>query len=129
MAEKKMTRALALTNVIAYLKTIEDSERKWDDELEVLGKMLASITKSASKKAEGTSDKRKKNEELFARVFAIMPDDETIGTKWVIEKMPEIQTAPRVASIMSIGVELGKVERVKGRYIGYKKVVAEDATE
>ncbi len=127
MAEKKMTRATALTNVIEYLGA-DEFEGKWDEELVVLGKMLASIQKSGGKKREGASDKRKQNEKLFDEVYAMM-GDETVGTNWVIERITEISSASRVAAVMAIGIERGVVERVKGRYIGYKKVSDEDTTE
>lgn len=122
MAEKKnITRAQALTNGIAYANANGDA-----DTAEVLGKMLAQVTKP---RKAAVSKARKVNENLANKVAELVADnhDTAVTTKDVVALgLPEIATTQKAAAVLRVACELGKFEKVvDGKKVGYKKVITE----
>ncbi len=126
MAEKKnMPRAQALQfamdNIIANCG--DDLEKCGGDvALEVLGNMLAQVTKP---RKAAVSEGRKMNENLVTKVYELAGDEVT--TKDVVALgLPEIDTTQKAAAVLRVACELGKFEKVtEGKKVAYKKVVAE----
>ena len=127
MAEKKntMTRAQALQfamdNIIANCG--DDLEKCGGDvALDVLGKMLAQVTKP---RKAAVSKARKANENLANKVAELAGNEVT--TKDVVALgLPEIATTQKAAAVLRVACELGKFEKVtEGKKITYKKVIAE----
>ena len=118
MAKKNaVTRAEALTAAIALFP--EDAPER-----EVLGKMLASITKPRVKSNE-PSRAAKENIRLAGEVLKVMPDDEPVLTSWIMDHVNGIMTPQKCTKVMGVLIEDGKVrkvEKVKSRYIGYELV-------
>lgn len=126
MAEKKnMTRAQALQfamdNIIANCG--DDLEKCGGDmALDVLGKMLAQVTKP---RKAAVSKARKMNENLANKVAELAGDEVT--TKDVVALgLPEITTTQKAAAVLRVACELGKFEKVTDKKkVIYKKVIAE----
>lgn len=116
-----ITRAQALTNGIAYANANGDT-----DTAEVLGKMLAQVTKP---RKAAVSKARKANENLAKKVAELVADnhDTAVTTKDVVALgLPEITTTQKAAAVLRVACELGKFEKVvDGKKVGYKKVIAE----
>jgi hypothetical protein len=122
MAEKKnITRAQALTNGIAYANANGDA-----DTAEVLGKMLAQVTKP---RKAAVSKARKMNENLVDKIFGLVADNHEVAvtTKDIVALgLPEIATTQKAAAVLRVACELGKFEKVtEGKKVAYKKVIAE----
>lgn len=118
MAEKKnITRAQALTNGIAYANANGDA-----DTAEVLGKMLAQVTKP---RKAAVSKARKMNENLVNKIYDLAESEVT--TKDVVAfGIPEIATTQKAAAVLRVACELEKFEKVtEGKKVAYKKVIAE----
>lgn len=126
MAEKKnMTRAQALQfamdNIVANCG--DDLEKCGGDvALEVLGNMLAQVTKP---RKAAVSKARKANENLANKVAELAGD--AVTTKDVVALgIPEIATTQKAAAVLRVACELGKFEKVtEGKKVAYKKVIAE----
>ena len=126
MAEKKnMTRAQALQfamdNIIANCG--DDLEKCGGDvALEVLGNMLAQVTKP---RKAAVSKARKMNENLVTKIYELASDEVT--TKDVVAfGLPEITTTQKAVAVLRVACELGKFEKVtEGKKVAYKKVIAE----
>lgn len=120
MANKKntITRAQALEFAIQVVQ-----EREGDCEaIEVLSKMLASITKPRPKTDE-PSRAAKENARLAAEVLRALPADEAVTTAWITEHVNGIMTSQKCTKVMQLLIAAGKVERVEkveGRYVGYR---------
>lgn len=116
-----ITRAQALTNGIAYANANGDT-----DTAEVLGKMLAQVTKP---RKAAVSKARKANENLAKKIAELVADnhDTAVTTKDVVNLgIPEIATTQKAAAVLRVACELGKFEKVvDGKKVGYKKVIAE----
>jgi hypothetical protein len=112
MADKGMTRAEALEFAIEHIDNAEVAE--------VLGKMLASITKPR-KKSEAPSKARLENERLLAAlVEAIKAHGEPVNAKWVTEHVNGIMTTQKAAAVARLGIELGAIAKVvDGRKVTY----------
>jgi hypothetical protein len=127
MAKKlTVTRAEALEAAIALVKQVatEDDARNWPEIAEVLGKMHASITKPREKSNE-PSKAAKENIRLAGEVLKVMPEGEPVLTSWIMEHVNGIMTSQKCTKVMQVLISAGKVEKVekvKGRYIGYKLV-------
>ena len=130
MAEKKnMTRAQALQfamdNIIANCG--DDLEKCGGDvALEVLGNMLAQVTKP---RKAAVSKARKMNENLVDKIYELVADNHEVAvtTKDIVALgLPEIATTQKAAAVLRVACELGKFEKVvDGKKVGYKKVIAE----
>ena len=130
MAEKKnMTRAQALQfamdNIVANCG--DDLEKCGGDvALEVLGNMLAQVTKP---RKAAVSKARKANENLANKVAELVADNHetAVTTKDIVALgLPEIATTQKAAAVLRVACELGKFEKVvDGKKVGYKKVIAE----
>lgn len=95
-----------------------------EDAKECAAKMLASITKPRVKSDE-PSKAAKENIRLAAEVLKVMPADEPVLTSWIMEHVNGIMTSQKCTKVMAVLINAGrveKVEKVKGRYIGYKLV-------
>lgn len=129
MAEKKnITRAQALTNAIQACKFANNETATWDADLdwnevvEVLGNMLAQVTKP---RKAAVSKARKMNENLVDKIFELAGAEVT--TKDVVALgIPEIATTQKAAAVLRVACELGKFEKVtEGKKVAYKKMIAE----
>lgn len=130
MAEKKnMTRAQALQfamdNIVANCG--DDLEKCGGDvALEVLGNMLAQVTKP---RKAAVSKARKMNENLVDKIYKLVADNHEVAvtTKDIVALgLPEIATTQKAAAVLRVACELGKFEKVvDGKKVGYKKVIAE----
>jgi hypothetical protein len=119
-----ITRAEALEATIALVKQVatEDDAHDWMEIAEVLGKMHASITKPREK-SEGPSKAAKENIRLAGEVLKVMPEGEPVLTSWIMEHVNGIMTPQKCTKVMAVLIKAGKVkkvEKVKGRYVGYK---------
>lgn len=136
MANKKLTvtRAEALEMSIEmldrkyeeYIAMSEPDEisLRYHDAAEALRKMLASITKTREKSDE-PSKAAKENIRLAGEVLKVMPEGEPVLTSWIMEHVNGIMTSQKCTKVMQVLISAGKVEKVekvKGRYVGYKLV-------
>ena len=125
MAKKlAITRAEALEAVIRLAKEQIEVDDTWNEVVEVLTKMHASITKPREKSNE-PSRAAKENIRLANEVLKVMPADEPVLTSWIMEHVNGIMTSQKCTKVMAVLISAGKVEKVekvKGRYIGYKLV-------
>ena len=107
-----ITRADALTLAI---QRCEDNP----EVVEVLSKMLASITKPRAKQ---TSKARLDNERLASAVRdAISARGDGMGTKDIVNLgIPEITTTQKAAAVCRVAVELGYLHKnVEGKTVTY----------
>lgn len=88
-------------------------------EIEVLEKMLTSITKPR-KKSDAPSKTRIANLALVDDAVNVMGNNE-VNAKWLTEHVKGIMTTQKAAAIMRLGVEVGKIDKiVDGRNVSYK---------
>ena len=115
-----ITRAEVLTAVVNHdWKTLSR-----EDARECAAKMLASITKTR-KKSNEPSKAAKENIRLAGEVLKVMPEGEPVLTSWIMEHVNGIMTSQKCTKVMQVLISAGKVEKVekvKGRYVGYKLV-------
>jgi hypothetical protein len=121
-----ITRAQALQAAIALAKRVatEDDSYRWTEVAEVLTKMYASITKPREKSNE-PSKAAKENIRLAGEVLKVMPEGEPVLTSWIMEHVNGIMTSQKCTKVMAVLISAGKVEKVekvKGRYVGYKLI-------
>ncbi len=112
MAEKNtITRAQALQFAIDNLDNAEV--------VEVLNKMLASISKPRAKQI---SKARLGNESLAHKLYEVAPNAFT--TKDATELgIPEIMTTQKASAVLRVGVELGLFEKfAEGKKVRYRKI-------
>lgn len=118
MAEKKMTRAEALTNVLHFLNEDEVyGKDNWVEEIEVLEKMLASINKQAAR-PRSKSSARLQNEPMAKEFIAKLREHgQPVNTKWMCENIRYCIHSQKAVAIAKIAIEWGEVEKVtiKGR--------------
>lgn len=79
--------------------------------------------KSTAPKTESRA--AKENKTLAARVLQWMPSDRPVLTSEITEHVNGIMTPQKCTKVMAVLIECGKVrkvEKVKGRYIGYELV-------
>ena len=82
------------------------------------------LTKPREKSAE-PSKAAKENIRLAGEVLKVMPEGEPVLTSWIMEHVNGIMTSQKCTKVMQVLISAGKVEKVekvKGRYIGYKLV-------
>lgn len=125
MAEKKnMTRAQALQfamdNIVANCG--DDLEKCGGDvALEVLGNMLAQVTKP---RKAAVSKARKGNEALAQWVYDHAGD--VVTTKDVVAMgKPEIATTQKAAAVLRVACEMGLFTKGDGKKVAYAKVYGE----
>ena len=111
MTKNTVTRAQALEFAIAQCG--DNAEV-----VEVLGKMLASITKP---RAKAVSKARIANENLARKVADAITG--TVTTKEVVGfGIPEIMTTQKAAAVLRVACELGLTERITdGKKVSYKR--------
>ena len=130
MAEKKnMTRAQALQfamdNIIANCG--DDLEECGGDvALEVLGNMLAQVTKP---RKAAVSKARKMNENLANKIASMWADGDEVTTKDVVALgIAEIATTQKAAAVLRVACEMGLAEKVtEGKKVAYRTVSAGNA--
>ena len=112
MAEKKMTRREALTNVVMHLHDCENyANEDWHEEIEVLNKMIASIDKQA-KRPRGTSRARLENEKLADDLVGEMVGyGKPVNTKWITEHVKYILTPQKATAVCKLAIEKGEIIR------------------
>lgn len=74
---------------------------------------------------KGESNAAKQNKILAARVLQWMPCDRPVLTSEIMEHVNGIMTPQKCTKVMSVLIAEGKarrVEKVKGRYIGYELI-------
>ena len=79
--------------------------------------------KSTAPKTESRA--AKENKALATRVLQWMPSDRPVLTSEIMEHVNGIMTSQKCTKVMSVLIENGKVrkvEKVKGRYIGYELI-------
>lgn len=79
--------------------------------------------KSTTPKTESRA--AKENKILAARVLQWMPSDHPVLTSEIMEHVSGIMTSQKCTKVMEVLIAAGKarrVEKVKGRYIGYELV-------
>ena len=84
----------------------------------------AQLTKK-SDAPKGESRAAKENKALAARVLQWMPADHPVLTSEIMEHVNGIMTSQKCTKVMEVLIAAGKarrVEKVKGRYIGYELV-------
>ena len=82
----------------------------------------AQLTKK-SDAPKGESRAAKENKALAARVLQWMPADHPVLTSEIMEHVNGIMTSQKCTKVMEVLIAAGKarrVEKVKGRYIGYE---------
>lgn len=118
--ETLLTNAVMMEFAIDALKEVEAPA-------EVITKAeqhLVTLTKkSSAPKVE--SKAAKENATLAHQVAMVMPEGEAVLTSWIMSHVDGIMTPQKCTKVMQILIDKGrveKVEKVKGRYIGYKLV-------
>lgn len=109
-----ITRAAALTTAIALLE-----REGMTAEMEVLGKMLASITKPRSNSGQ-PSKAAMENAKIAADVLRAMPAGEPVTGTWIGESVPSfpvgskgVVSPQKVTAVMRLLVDAGKVSKAK----------------
>ena len=101
MAEKKMTRVMALELAIEALEGNEEA-------IEVLGKMLASLSKPRSN-AAGESKARRENLELLNKCLELLEGSDGMAAGEFVGRVPFITTPQKATAVLRLGVELKSV--------------------
>ena len=81
------------------------------------------IEETRRKSDQGTSASARENEKLAEEVLKWMPSNRAVLTSEIMEHVNGIMTSQKCTKVMNVLIEAGKVEkveRVRGRYIGYK---------
>ena len=124
MAKNTITRAEALEAAIRLVHEQIEVDDTWAEVETVLTKMHTSITKPRTKSDE-PSKAAKENIRLAGEVLKVMPEGEPVLTSWIMEHVRGIMTSQKCTKVMAVLISAGKVEKVekvKGRYVGYKLV-------
>jgi hypothetical protein len=135
MTKSTITRKQALENALIFCNyanvtalTIEGNENiDWVETANILGKMLAQVSKP---RAKAVSKARKANENLAERVMECFPfDGELQTTKDVVAMgFAEITTTQKAAAVLRVACEMGLAEKVtEGKKIAYRAASAENA--
>ena len=101
MAEKKMTRVMALELAIEALEGNEEA-------VKVLGNMLTSLSKPRSK-AEGASKTRLENERLLAQMLDLMEEGEGYTAGSFVGRVQFVTTPQKATAILRLGVADGSL--------------------
>ena len=94
---------------------------------EIIAKAEAHLAQLCKKPTapKGESRAAKENNTLAARVLQWMPSDHPVLTSEIMKHVNGIMTSQKCTKVMAVLISAGKVEKVekvKGRYIGYKLV-------
>lgn len=112
MSEKKMTRQIALENVIAFLRDNEQYGDNWSEEIEVLDNMLAQIYKQQMR-PKSKSAARIQNEPIareFVKVLA--KEGQPLSAKDMTYRVRYCTTSQKAVAIAKIAEEWGAIEKV-----------------
>lgn len=118
--DKLVTNALMMEYAVRALK-------ETDAPTEIVDKAKAHLAQLGKKSTapKGESRAAKENKELAARVLQWMPSDHPVLTSEIMEHVNGIMTPQKCTKVMEVLITAGKarrVEKVKGRYIGYELV-------
>lgn len=115
MADKKMTRKQALTNVIEHLRDCENyANDDWHEEIEVFNKMIASIDKQANRPKSKTSA-RIQNENYAKQLIKLLAEThrtEPFNATWIAEHVPFVSSSQRGYHVAKIAIEWGAIEEI-----------------
>lgn len=94
---------------------------------EIVDKAKAHLAQLSKKSTAPKTESRaaKENKALAARVLQWMPSDRPVLTSEILEHVSGIMTSQKCAKVMEVLINAGRVrrvEKVKGRYVGYELV-------
>lgn len=118
MTNKKnaITRADALTVAIDLM----NAHGGYPEHVEVLKKVLASITRKPEKSGEPTKAQLE-NMQLFDAAYSAMPD-EPVTAKWFTDHVRGILTPQKAVAVLNIGLKNGMIRKTyEGRTTLYAK--------
>jgi len=123
MANKKMTRAEALEQVIDFISDEDNisEPEEWEEALKVLKNMHTQLTKP---RAASTSKSKTalENEATARKLYEITPAGTVFDSKFVMEHTMAM-TPQKVVGIMKVGIALGLFEKFKeGKQTVYRKL-------
>lgn len=114
MAEKKMTRAQALTAAIAYAEQDGNAEC-----VDVLSRMLTSITQPR----KATTSKTRKDNEKLAREIHAMVEGSVTAKDVAALGLTGVASSQKATAVMNVAVDLGLFTKDKdGKRLVYTKV-------
>ena len=118
--EKLVTNALMMEFAIDALEEVGAPT-------EIVDKAKAHYERLTKKSTAPKTESRaaKENKILAARVLQWMPDDHPVLTSEIMEHVSGIMTPQKCTKVMSVLIEnekVRKVQKVKGRYIGYELI-------
>jgi hypothetical protein len=118
--EKLVTNALMMEFAI---RALEETSAP----TEIVDKAKAHFEQLTKKSTAPKTESRaaKENKALAVRVLQWMPSDRPVLTSEIMEHVNGIMTPQKCTKVMGVLIEDGKVrkvEKVKGRYIGYELV-------
>ena len=118
--EKLVTNALMMEFAVRALE-------KTDAPAEIVDKARSHYEQLTKKSTAPKAESRaaKENKVLAARVLQWMPSDRPVLTSEIMEHVNGIMTSQKCTKVMEVLISAGKarrVEKVKGRYIGYELV-------
>lgn len=109
---KKMTRQIALENVIAFLRDNEQYGDNWSEEIEVLDNMLAQIYKQAMR-PKSKSTARIQNEPIAREFIKVLAKEgQPLSAKDMTYHVRYCTTSQKAVAIAKIAEEWGAIEKV-----------------
>jgi trans-aconitate methyltransferase len=118
--DKLVTNALMMEFAVRALE-------ETDAPAEIVDKAKAHLAQLGKKSTAPKTESRaaKENKALAVRVLQWMPSDHPVLTSEIMEHVNGIMTPQKCTKVMSVLIESGKVrkvEKVKGRYVGYELI-------
>lgn len=118
--DRLVTNALMMEFAIRALEEV-------DAPAEIIDKAKAHYDQLTKKSIAPKTESRaaKENKVLAGRVLEWMPDGRPVLTSEIMEHVNGIMTPQKCTKVMGVLIEAGrvkKVEKVKGRYIGYELI-------
>ena len=118
--EVLVTNALMMEHAVKALEQVGAPQ-------EIVDKAKAHHAQLTKKSTAPKTESRaaKENKALAARVLQWMPSDHPVLTSEIMEHVSGIMTSQKCTKVIEVLIQAGKarrVEKVKGRYIGYELV-------
>jgi DNA mismatch repair ATPase MutS len=118
--EVLVTNALMMEHAVKALEQVGAPQ-------EIVDKAKAHHAQLTKKSTAPKTESRaaKENKALAARVLQWMPSDRPVLTSEIMEHVSGIMTSQKCTKVMEVLIQAGKarrVEKVKGRYVGYELV-------
>ena len=121
MAEKKMTRAQALTAAIAYAEQDGNAEC-----VDVLTRMLTSITQPR----KATTSKTRKDNEKLAREIHAMVEGSVTAKDVANLGLTGVSSSQKATAVMNVAVDLGLFSKAKdGKRLVYTSLEVDGDSE